>query len=110
MTVREVMEELELFLIAGASGVNKEVEAVYVGDILSHVISNADKKCAWITVESNINIINTACLVEASCIIITEGVFVDQNTVEKANYSGIPIFGSCYTSFKIAKQFMELGF
>lgn len=109
MTVRNVMEEMELFLIAGASGVNSEVHGVYIGDLLSWVMSNAEQKCVWITVQSHINIIAVASIIGASCIIVSEGVFVGQDTVEKANEEGITIFASSYTSYELAKQLMKLG-
>lgn len=109
MTVRNVMEEMELFMVAGASGVDNEVKTVYVGDLLSWVMGNAEQKCVWITVQSHVNIVAVATLIGASCIIVSEGVFVGQDTVEKANEEGIPIFASSYTSYELAKQLMKLG-
>lgn len=109
MTVRDLMEEMELFLIAGASGVNNEVHNVYIGDLLSWVMGNADQKCVWITVQSHVNIIAVAALIGASCVIVSEGVFVERDTVEKANDEGIPIFASSYNSYVLAKQLVKLG-
>lgn len=109
MTVRNVMEELELFLIAGASGIDSEVKKVYIGDLLSWVMGNAEQKCIWVTVQSHVNIVAVASLISASCIIVSEGVFVGQDTVERANNEGIPIFASSYTSYQLAKQLINLG-
>lgn len=109
MTVRKLMEEMELFIVAGASGIENEVENVYIGDLLSWVMGNAEQKCVWITVQSHVNIIAVATLIGASCIIVCEGVYVETDTVEKANSEGIPIFASSYNSYQLAKQLMNMG-
>ncbi len=109
MTVRNIMEELELFLIAGASGIDNKVENVYIGDLLSWVMGNAEQKSIWITVQSHVNIVAVATLIGASCIIVSESVFVGQDTVERANREGIPMFASSYTSYQLAKQLIAIG-
>ncbi len=109
MKVRELMDQLELFLVAGASGVDKEVKTAYMGDMLSWVMANAQQNSAWITIQSHINIVAVASLLNLSCIIVAEGASVDEDTVEKANEEGMPIFSSDLNSYRLAVKMAELG-
>lgn len=109
MRVREIMEKLELFLVAGASGVDREAYSVYIGDMLSWVMSNAQQGNIWITIQSHLNIVAVASLTGVSCIIVAEGCIVEKDTVDKANEEGIPIFASDLSSYQIARKLIELG-
>ena len=110
MKVREIMEEMELFLIAGASGVDNEVNNIYMCDQCSRVMSNAEQKSLWITMQSQPEIVDVAIVIGASCVIVSEGVYVGRDTVDKANSAGIPLFASSYSGFELAKQLIQLGY
>ncbi len=110
MTVRKIMEEMELFLIAGASGIDNEVNNICICDRCNWVMSNAEQKSLWITMQSQPEIIDVAIVIGAACVIVSEGVYVDRDTVYKANSAGIPLFASSYTNFELAKQLSVLGY
>lgn len=109
MTVKEMMEKLELFMVAGASGIEKEITSGYVGDLLSWVMANAKQGDVWITIQSHMNIIAIASLLNLSCIIVAEGAHIDQETVEKANEEGITLFSSDMNAYDIIKKLIEIG-
>lgn len=101
MTVREFAQKLNMEFLTGQAGLEKEITGVYTGDLLSWVMSHAQKGDAWITVLTNINIVAVAVMTEASCIILPEGIKPDGSIAEKAEREGIPIAVSGLTAFQI---------
>ena len=76
MTVNELAKRLSLRTIALSDG-DRDVEGVYIGDLLSWVMGRAQSGNAWITIMSNLNIVAVATLADVSCIILAEGVTLD---------------------------------
>ncbi|HHW67261.1 MAG: hypothetical protein PWP07_2150 [Epulopiscium sp.] len=109
MTVRELMKTLGLSIVAGENGLDKEITTGYVGDLLSWVMANAKPGAAWITIQSHVNIIAIASLLNLSCIIIAEGAHIDQDTIEKANEEDIPVFSSEINAYQLVKKLTEIG-
>ena len=50
----------------------REIDGVYIGDLLSWVMGRASQDNAWITIMSNINVIAVATLADTSCVIQAE--------------------------------------
>ena len=98
------LTNLESFrLAAGASGIQKEIQNVYICDLLSQVMGKAEANSAWITIQTHLNIIAVAALIELSCVIIPEGNALEQATAEKADEEGIPVICTDMTAYEVAK-------
>ena len=108
MTVKEISEKLSLTLVAGESGLCKEVKGCHIGDLLSLVMSKAQAGDAWITVQTHLNVLAVAELNEAACIIIPEGISVDAATVEKAIEKEISVLVSSMTAYELCWKMHEL--
>lgn len=102
MTVRKLVNDLGYKVIAGENNIDKEIEGVYICDLLSWVMSHAIKNDAWITVQTNINVVAVALLTEVACVIIPEDIEVEQGTIDKANEEGIPILSSSKSQYNIS--------
>jgi serine kinase of HPr protein (carbohydrate metabolism regulator) len=110
MIISDIVDALELEVVAGYNNNNNiEVNGVYIGDLLSIVMANAQAKDIWITIQTHVNIVAVANLVELSGIIIAEGMEIDEETVKKANELNIPIFRSSLTAYQLACKLNELG-
>lgn len=107
MTVKQLVEKLELKVLAGADGLDRKVQGCYICDLLSWVMSRGDKDNVWITVQTNINIIAVALMTEISCIIIPEDIEVDSQTIGKAQQENIPLLSSNLSSFQLVKKMQE---
>ena len=68
MNCIEFAEKLHLTPLCEKDG-EIEIEGVYIGDLLSIVMSKAKKNYAWITIQTHINIVAVAELLELACII-----------------------------------------
>ena len=86
----------------------KEIDGAYVGDLLSWVMGNANQGNIWITIMSNINIVAVATLVDASCIILSEGVSPDPDALKTAESKGVNILSTPLSSFQAAIAVSEL--
>ena len=107
MTVSEIAQKLSLKTIV-SSDEEREVNGVYIGDLLSWVMGRAKADDAWITIMSNINIVAVAALVDTACIILAEDTVVDDDVKAVAEEKGVNILSTDKTAYEIAVGFSEL--
>ena len=101
MYISEFTEKLQLTSLYEKDE-NIEIEGVYIGDLLSIVMSKAKKNYAWITIQTHLNIVAVAELLELSCIIVVENMEVAEDTLKKAKELNIPIFKTSESAYTIA--------
>ncbi len=78
---------------------DREVTGVYIGDLLSWVMGKAQSGDAWITIMSNVNVLAVATLTDCACVILSEGVVLEDEIIKTAEDKGINIIyfsGSSY--------------
>lgn len=101
MTVNELCEKCGFEKVAMPDG-EKQVTGGYAGDLLSWVMGRAKEGDAWITIMSNVNIIAVAALADASCIILTEGVGIDDSVIGTAEEKGVNVLSTSLTTYETA--------
>ncbi len=102
MTVKDLINS-DIFEAVN-SGIHTEtkIERVYCCDMLSLALARASEGCAWITVICNINTLAVAYRTKAACVIIAEGVAVDENFRKEAESHGITVFRTTLPVFEAA--------
>ena len=103
MTVREMSEKLKLEVVCMPDG-DREVSGGYAGDLLSWVMGRARSGDAWITIMSNLNIVAVATLADPSCIILSEGVRLDDTVKERAIAQGVNVLSSELDTFALCAK------
>ena len=88
---------------------DKEASNGFVGDLLSVVMGKAKEDCAWVTIQSHINIVAVATLVDMACIIVAEGYKVDDDALAKAEMEEIPILSTKLSSFEACAVLVQGG-
>ncbi len=78
MTVSDLLKNENFSSVTLPDG-NRVIKDVYIGDLLSWVMGRAKIDDAWITIMSNVNILAVASLADTACIILAEGVTVDES-------------------------------
>ena len=78
MTVSDLLKNENFSSVTLPDG-NRVIKDVYIGDLLSWVMGRAKSDDAWITIMSNVNILAVASLADTACIILAEGVTVDES-------------------------------
>ena len=102
MTVRELVEKLNLTVFSGAEGLDKEIEGGYVSDLLSDVMGHADAGQVWITLQTHKNVMAIASLKDLAAIILVKGFKPEDDTAKQSNTEGIPILGTDEETFDIS--------
>ena len=101
MTVNDLLK-LEIFSPVVIADGESEITGVYIGDLLSWVMGRAKSNDAWITIMSNVNILAVASLADTSCIILAEGVTVDDNIKATAVDKDINILSTNLSIYEAA--------
>ncbi len=109
MNISQLIEKAGLSVAAGMEGLENEIKDCYIGDLLSLAMARVQEGTAWITIQTNINIVAVASLADAACIIIADGFAPDENTAQKADVVGIPVLTTEKTAYEVAKVLAELG-
>ncbi|MBE7053795.1 MAG: hypothetical protein E7391_05930 [Ruminococcaceae bacterium] len=88
----EKLQKLELKIINGAY--NKKADGIYVGDILSYALVKLKKSNVWVTSQINENVVAIAYKKEASCVILTDGLCLNDEAISLAKEHDINVFSS----------------
>ena len=101
MTVKKLVELLDFEPIC-LPDENREVSGVYIGDLLSWVMGRAGQDNLWITIMSNINIVAVATLSDVACIILAEGVMLEDEVRALAMEKGVNIIKTELSAYDAA--------
>ncbi|MDD6050363.1 MAG: AraC family transcriptional regulator [Clostridiales bacterium] len=81
----------------------------YTCDLLSHVMGKGQADMAWITVQAHMNVIAVAALMDFACVIIPEGLPVDETIIHKAAEEGIVIISCEQTAYELVVLLADKG-
>ncbi|MGB7604774.1 MAG: DRTGG domain-containing protein [Lutisporaceae bacterium] len=107
--IKTICEKINAKILAGSDKIDKEISGVYICDLLSWVMSHANKGNAWITVMSHVNVVAVASLLDLGCIIVPEEIEVDLDALKKAEVEGIPILSTPLNAYQIAVELEKMG-
>lgn len=105
MIVREFLKKNEIAIIN--EGEKMELGQPFCCDLLSVVMNRGSVGCTWVTIMANLNTIAVAKLVEASCVILAEGVSLDEMSLKKAQEEGVTVLSSQLPIYETAKKVDE---
>lgn len=91
MTVKELLDSGHFETVNIGDDVEREITTPFCCDLLSIAMGRAPAGCAWVTVMGNMNTLAVAALADAACIIMAEGVLLDDVAMKKANVQGITV-------------------
>jgi hypothetical protein len=109
MTAAQLQTILKAENLTDGVSLSSEVTCGYVCDLLSWVMAHGRKGMAWVTVQTHINVIAVAVLMEFSCVILPEGLNMEEDALEKAKSEGIPVLRSNQTAFELCGRMTEAG-
>ncbi len=109
MKVEEFAQKNNMKILSGSGNCDKNITGVYIGDLLSWVMSHANKGDAWITVHTHLNVVAVALLTDVACIIVPEDIKVERDTLNKADKEGVVILSTGLSAYKICCKAHDLG-
>ncbi len=109
MKLRDIVERLELQVVAAGENLDREVAGGYASDLLSDVMANSREGDIWVTLQAHPNIIAVASLKGMAGIVIVQGRSPEAQTVEKALQEGIPLMVTGLQTFEFVGRLHGLG-
>ena len=107
MTVADLAKKLSLQAVSACEE-EREITGVYVGDLLSWVMGRAESGNVWITIMSNVNVLAVATLADVACVILAEGVALDDDALVKSQREGINVLSSNESAYEICARLSTL--
>ncbi|NLV59561.1 MAG: AraC family transcriptional regulator [Clostridiales bacterium] len=109
MKVQDLMEILSARCLTCQANLEAEVSCGYACDLLSWVLAHGRKGMAWATVQTHLNVIAVAVLMEMACVILVEGVLPEEATLRKAEEEGLAILSSDKTAYELCGLMAKAG-
>lgn len=88
---------------------SREISRVFCCDLLSIAMSKAPADGVWVTVMGNKNTLAVASLTDTACIVLAEGVSLDEGTLAKAADEGIAVITTELPVFDMALRIYQEG-
>lgn len=108
MKVNELVNALNLKVLSGANGLDREIEGCYVSDLLSDVMGNAEMNNVWVTLQTHKNVMAIASLKELACVILVKGQTAADDTLEQSNEEGIPFLSTNMQTYETVGKIYQL--
>ena len=108
MTIKDIVTAVSGEILTTTSTDNVEAKGCYVCDLLSLAMSKVSEGDVWITVQANVNIAAVAVLTEAACVLIAEGMNIEDSVIAKANDEGVIIIRTEKNAFDCAMAIGKL--
>ncbi|MBQ7711244.1 MAG: serine kinase [Bacteroidales bacterium] len=108
MKVKELVEKLNLQVLSGAEGLDRDIEGCYVSDLLSDVMGNAEMGNVWVTLQTHKNVMAIASLKELACVVLVKGQTASEDTLEQSNEEGIPFLSTTMQTYETVGKIYQL--
>lgn len=108
MKVKELVEKLNLQVLSGAEGLDRDIDGCYVSDLLSDVMGNAEMGNVWVTLQTHKNVMAIASLKELACVVLVKGQTAADDTLEQSNEEGIPFLSTTMQTYETVGKIYQL--
>lgn len=108
MFVSELAKLLDAEIVT-ADVPDAEVTCGYTCDLLSWVMAKGKAGCAWVTVQTHLNVVAVASLHDMACIICPEGIEPEEASIKKASEEGIAVLKTGLTAYAACVRMGEAG-
>ena len=108
MKVKELVEKLNLKVLSGESGLDRDIDGCYVSELLSDVMGNAEMGNVWVTLQTHKNVMAIASLKELACVILVKGLTASEDTMEQSNEEGIPFLSTEMQTYETVGKIYQL--
>jgi Serine kinase of the HPr protein, regulates carbohydrate metabolism len=108
MTVKDLIEKMNLTVFCGEQNLDREIKGGYVSDLLSDVMGFAQEGHVWVTLQTHKNVIAIASLKELACVVLVKGSKPDDDMLEQAKEEEIPVLGTAEQTFETAGKIYQM--
>lgn len=108
MTVGQLIDSGMFEVINKGETAEREISKPFCCDLLSIAMGRAPTDSAWVTVMGNMNTLAVASLAEVACIILAEGICLDDAAMKKAKEQEITVLAADEPVFETAQKIWEM--
>lgn len=101
MTIQDFLNLTGAKLVTPEVDVTREIKCGYACDLLSWVMSHGASGMAWITVQTHMNVIAVATLMDMAVVVAPEGIAFEADVIQKAQEEGIALLESDKTAYTL---------
>lgn len=109
MRLVDIVNDLELEVLAPDVPLDGWVSAGYAADLLSCVMARAREGTLWITLQTHPNVVAVGSMLNLAGVVISEGSHVPPETIARASEEGVPLLTTTATTYAVAGRLMALG-
>ncbi len=109
MTVAEMEKLIDGTNLTPEAPKDREVSCGYTCDLLSWVMAHGAAGMAWVTVQTHMNVIAVASLMEMAAVIIPEGIEMEEPSLQKARDEEINVLSTKLTAYEICARLAAAG-
>ena len=109
MKVSDLMSLIEAKNLTPEASMDRDVTCGYVCDLLSWVMAHGEEGMAWVTVQTHLKVVAVAALADMACVILPEGIVMEQESLDKAASEGMCVLSSALTAFEICGRMASQG-
>ena len=109
MKIKDILPLIEAQVKTPEADLDKDVLCGYTCDLLSWVMAHGQEGMAWVTVQTHMNVIAVASLMEMAAVIIPEGIEMETPSLEKAKDEGITVLQTALTAYEICARLAAAG-
>ncbi len=109
MKVHELTALLEAENLVKEADLEADVTCGYSCDLLSWVLGHGKQGMAWCTVQTHVNVIAVAVLMEMACVILVEGVELEDASLKKATEEGLAVLRTGKTAYEVCGMMSRAG-
>jgi len=107
MTVKQLVEKLNLTVFSGQENLDVEITGGYASDLLSDVMGFAKEGEIWITLQTHKNVIAIASLKELAAVVLVKNFQPDEDMLQQAIREEIPVLGTSEETFETVGKIYE---
>jgi hypothetical protein len=107
MTVAELKDKLELKPLNDLY--DKEIDGVFISDMVSDVMAGAKPGALWVTTQSHKNVVAAANLVDICAVVVTRGKPVPDETLEMATRAELTVFSTKLETYDFVGKLHKAG-
>ncbi|MEA4927254.1 MAG: AraC family transcriptional regulator [Candidatus Limiplasma sp.] len=109
MNVHELATLLEATTVCAGAEADAQLTCGYACDLLSWVLAHGRKGMAWTTVQTHVNVVAVAVLMEMACVILAEGNQLEPDALRKAEQEGLAVLATPKTAYEICGLMVREG-
>ncbi len=109
VSLKQIIEHLKLEPVSSAQEIDRPVAGGYATDLLSCAMKSAKRDDLWVTLQSHLNVVAVASLLNLAGVIITEGHRPDPETIARADKEGVTLMVTSKTTYTVIGELTVLG-